>query len=55
MIRDVKDVKACPECGSANIVCNEDKQQVICKDCGAIYEPLTSKDEKNLEDASDVI
>jgi transcription initiation factor TFIIIB Brf1 subunit/transcription initiation factor TFIIB len=35
----MKDVKACPECGSENVSLNEENQQVLCKDCGAIYAP----------------
>ena len=30
--------KACPQCGSTNIVQNEETGQLICKDCGAKME-----------------
>jgi len=33
-------INACPDCGSGNIIKNEEKQQIICKDCGLIYEPF---------------
>ena len=52
---DVKKIEACPECGSINIVHIEDKDEVVCKDCGAIFAELGKKDEKKFEKASDVI
>ena len=45
MIKDIHEVKECPECASMNIVYNDAKSQVICRDCGLIYEPLTPKEE----------
>jgi len=36
---EIKDIKECPECGSSNLVYLEDKEQVVCKVCGNIYEP----------------
>ena len=30
----------CPDCGSENIVKKECEQQIICQDCGLIYEPF---------------
>ena len=38
---DITKIKECPDCGSSNITKNKEKQQVICKDCGLIYEPFT--------------
>lgn len=52
---DVEKIEACPECGSTNIVHIEDKDEVVCKDCGAIFAELGKKDEKKFEKASDVI
>ena len=49
MVKDINEVKECPECGSNNISHKEEKQQVICRDCGCIYEPLTPKEEEQLE------
>jgi transcription initiation factor TFIIIB Brf1 subunit/transcription initiation factor TFIIB len=49
MIKNIKQVKECPECASDNLIYKEDKQQVICKDCGCIYEPLTPKEEEKFE------
>ncbi len=51
-IKDIHEVKECPECASMNIVYNEKKQQVICRDCGLIYEPLTPKEEEKFERVS---
>ena len=52
---EMKDVKECPECGSSNIVYNEKKDQIVCNDCGMIFEELTPEQEKKFEKASDVI
>ena len=45
-LENIDAIKSCPGCGSANIIKNKEKHQVICKDCGLIYEPLASV-EKN--------
>ena len=55
VVKDIHEIKECPECASINIVYNETKQQVICKDCGLIYEPLTPKEEEKLERVSGII
>ena len=52
MIKDIHDVKECPECASQNITHNDKKQQVICRDCGMIFEPLAPEAEKKFEKAS---
>ena len=43
----------CAECGSKNVHYNEEKQQIVCRDCGAIFEELTPEDEKQFEKAHD--
>jgi transcription initiation factor TFIIIB Brf1 subunit/transcription initiation factor TFIIB len=52
MIKSIKEIKECPECGSDNISYNEKKQQVVCKTCGLIFEPLAPDAEKKFEKAS---
>ena len=54
MIKDIKDVKECPECGSDNITHNERKQQVICKACGLIFEPMAPQREEKFEKAAGI-
>ncbi len=54
MIKDVCEIEECPECGSTNIICNSKKQQVICRDCGLIYEPLAPKEEEKYERVSGI-
>jgi transcription initiation factor TFIIIB Brf1 subunit/transcription initiation factor TFIIB len=49
MIKNIRQVKLCPECGSDNIVYNDRKEQVVCKDCGEIYEPMVPEDEEEFE------
>jgi len=55
MIKNIKEVKECPECGSMRIIHNQRLQQVICKDCGMIYEPMEEADEEQFERASEVM
>lgn len=43
----------CPECGSGNVHYNEKTNQIFCKDCGAIFEELTPKEEEKFEKAKD--
>ena len=45
-LKSICRIKTCPECGSVNIICDEKKQQIICRDCGLIYEPLAEEKKK---------
>ncbi len=49
MIGNIHEVKECPDCASENIVYDNERDQVICRDCGLIYEPLTPADEERFE------
>lgn len=49
MIRSIKEVKECPDCGSDNIYYSENRSQMICRDCGLIFEPLAPQDEERYE------
>ncbi|HLC84790.1 MAG TPA: TFIIB-type zinc ribbon-containing protein [Candidatus Nanoarchaeia archaeon] len=49
MISDIKEVIQCPDCGSSNIVYSELRTQVICRDCGLVYEPLSPAEEAKFE------
>jgi hypothetical protein len=46
MPSDIYAVKECPDCASMDIIYNDRRQQVICKSCGLIYEPLTPQAEE---------
>jgi transcription initiation factor TFIIIB Brf1 subunit/transcription initiation factor TFIIB len=48
-LKNIKEIKRCPECASTNIIHNEKKQQVICRDCGLIFEPLMPEFEEKYE------
>ena len=52
MIKDIHDVTECPECASQNIIHNDKKQQVICRACGMIFEPMAPTTEAQFEKAS---
>jgi transcription initiation factor TFIIIB Brf1 subunit/transcription initiation factor TFIIB len=49
MIKDMRKIKECPDCASRKLFYDDDKQQVICKKCGLIYEPLAPKLEEKFE------
>ncbi len=48
MTEDIRKIKECPDCGGINLIYKDAESQVICKDCGLIYEPLVegSKNKK---------
>ena len=52
MIKDLHEVKVCPECGSDQITHNDKKQQVVCRACGMIYEPMAPMRQKQFEKAA---
>jgi transcription initiation factor TFIIIB Brf1 subunit/transcription initiation factor TFIIB len=54
MIRSIEQIKECPDCASSNIVHNIEREQVICRECGLIYEPLTPAEEETYEKAHDL-
>ena len=49
MIHNIHEVKECPDCASDNIVYDDERDQVICRECGLIYEPLTPDEESRFE------
>jgi len=49
MVENVKELSECPDCASSNIIINEERNQLICKDCGLIYEPMAPKLEEKFE------
>lgn len=51
----LKEVNQCPQCGSSNIIYSGQKDEIICKDCGAITSELTPDMQKKLEKASEVL
>lgn len=54
MIKDVNDVQECPDCASTNLVKQPDLDQVVCKDCGLLFEPLDPETEEAFEKTHDV-
>jgi ribosomal protein S27E len=38
--RNVKRRKDCPDCGSINVTFDPETEQLICQDCGLIFEEL---------------
>ncbi len=40
MLKDIREIKECPDCASLNIIYSEVRDQVICKDCALIFEPF---------------
>ncbi len=48
---DIRQITECPDCASSNIVHNLNREQIICRECGLIYEPLTPAEETRFEQA----
>jgi len=40
----------CPECGSTNVIYKRNEDQLVCQDCGTIFEELGPEDEEELEE-----
>ncbi len=54
MIKDIHEVKECPECASTDIIHNDKKQQVLCRTCGMIFEPMAPEREEKFEKAAGI-
>ena len=48
-MKNVCELRECPDCASSNVVCDDAREQLICKDCGLIFEPLAPEEEKEFE------
>jgi len=46
---DITKIRECPDCASIDIVHNLRRDQVICKECGLIFEPLALGLEERFE------
>lgn len=40
------DIKECPDCAGTNVGLVQDKDQLVCRDCGLIFEPLDPETEE---------
>jgi len=54
MITDIKEVKKCPDCYNDELIYRETHDQVICKCCGGIFEPLTPAEQEEFEKTHDI-
>ncbi|MBI4151219.1 hypothetical protein HY492_03770 [Candidatus Woesearchaeota archaeon] len=54
MIKDIAEVKECPDCASVNIVTSKERDQVVCKDCGLVFEPMDPETEAKFEKTHDL-
>ena len=54
LVKDVSEIKECPDCASLNIVHGRERDQVICKDCGLIFEPMIPLEGKALVEVASV-
>ncbi len=48
---DIRQINECPDCASSNIVHSLEREQIICRECGLIYEPLTPTEETRFKQA----
>ncbi|MEK6961311.1 MAG: hypothetical protein AABX47_09140 [Nanoarchaeota archaeon] len=48
MIASIYEVRECPECSGTNLSYLEERDQVVCRECGLVYEPLTPSEDKKL-------
>lgn len=46
---DASEIRECPDCGSTNIIHGTIREQIICRDCGLIFEPSVPIEAKPAE------
>jgi transcription initiation factor TFIIIB Brf1 subunit/transcription initiation factor TFIIB len=46
---EIAKMQECPDCASPNVVFSEVREQLICRDCGLIFEPLVTELEAKFE------
>ncbi len=46
---NVYELNTCPDCASMNVVHSKVREQLICRDCGLIYQPLAPQMEKRFK------
>lgn len=49
MMDDISAIHECPDCASTNIVRSLRREQIICRDCGLIFEPMPPQLEEAFE------
>ncbi len=54
MIKNISEINECPDCASDNLVKSKELDQVVCKDCGLVFEPLDPVAEAKYEKAHDL-
>ncbi|MEK6874669.1 MAG: TFIIB-type zinc ribbon-containing protein [Nanoarchaeota archaeon] len=42
-------LKECPDCAGTNVVYVESRDQLVCRDCGLVFEPLVPDVEEEFE------
>ena len=50
-MESIKNMKECPDCAGTNIVYIDARDQLVCRDCGLVFEPLTPHAEEEFEKA----
>lgn len=48
MTTSIYEVRECPECSNTNLSYLDERDQVVCRECGLVYEPLTPAEDKKL-------
>ncbi len=41
---NLTNIKECPDCASVNILFSQAREQVICRECGLIFEPFVAEE-----------
>ncbi|MBN2111632.1 hypothetical protein JW707_00885 [Candidatus Woesearchaeota archaeon] len=54
-VTSIRQIKECPDCASVNLIYNEEREQIICRECGLIYEPLAPQLESKMDAAHQFI
>lgn len=49
LMDDIEKLQECPDCASTNVVYIEARDQIVCRDCGLVFEPLVPEVEEAFE------
>lgn len=50
----IENMRECPDCAGTNIIYIDSRDQLVCRDCGLVFEPLTPIDEKKFETSHNI-
>ncbi|MEM4282679.1 MAG: TFIIB-type zinc ribbon-containing protein [Candidatus Woesearchaeota archaeon] len=54
-MKSIKELKECPDCSSGDVIYDAKREQLICRSCGLIFEPLLPEVEKKFRESHKIL